>query len=196
MFIISFPRSGQHLMDRLLRKIYGYYSRHYSYCGFYTCCKSIPCKKNSFFQKNHDFGLDLNVNRDEKIIIMYRNDKFEQLEAYFRYNRSRIANNAKIQYDNEFVKFYNNKSSYYDNFIKKYNQHNFKNAFIVEYNSFILDYNEYIKRLIVYLDLPYKNLDEDVKNILDGFEKIERKTFICKRSIIERLLKDKLIRLL
>jgi hypothetical protein len=170
---------------------------HYSYCGFYTCCKSIPCKNNSFFQKNHDFGLDLNVNRDEKIIIMYRNDKFEQLEAYFRFNI--ISNNITVQYDNlnickEFVKFYNGKSSYYDNFLKKYNKNNYKNALIIEYDSFILNYKEYIKQLIIYLNLPYKNLDEDVENILDGFEKIERKTFISKRYIYQMLFKYKLIK--
>jgi hypothetical protein len=197
MFIISFPSSGQNLMYRLLNKMYEYYSIHYSYCEFYTCCNSIPCKKNHFFQKNHDFKLNLNIDNDDKFVILYRNDKFEQLESYFRLDKR--LNNSKINYNNinvckEFIKFYNERSIYYDKFIKKYNQDNFKNAFIIEYNSFIIDYKEYIKRLIVYLDLPYKNLDEDVKNILDGFEKIERKTVICKRSIIEMLLKYKLIR--
>ena len=65
---------------------------------------------------------------------------------------------------------------------------------IIEYNSFIINYKEYVKQLIVYLNLPYTNLDEDVKNILDGFEKIEKKTFISKKYICEMLLKHKLIK--
>ena len=45
MFIISFPRSGQHVMQRLLNHIYNYYGKEFSYCEYYTCCNEIPCKK-------------------------------------------------------------------------------------------------------------------------------------------------------
>ena len=50
MFIISFPRSGQHVMQRLLNHIYNYYGKEFSYCEYYTCCNEIPCK-NMFVSK-------------------------------------------------------------------------------------------------------------------------------------------------
>ena len=121
MLIVSFPSSGQNLIYRLLNKIYDYYSINYSYCEFYTCCNSIPCKKKAIFQKNHDFKLNLNIKSDDKLIVLYRNNKFEQLEAYFRLHKK--LNNSTINYNNinsckDFVKFYNERASYYDNFIK------------------------------------------------------------------------------
>jgi hypothetical protein len=51
MYIISFPRSGQHLFERLLKHIYEYYKKEFSYCEFYNCCQNIPCQKNVYFKK-------------------------------------------------------------------------------------------------------------------------------------------------
>jgi hypothetical protein len=40
MLIVSFPRSGQHLLERLLEFIYNYYKKQFSYCEFYNKIKN------------------------------------------------------------------------------------------------------------------------------------------------------------
>lgn len=57
---VSFPRSGHHFLERLLRAAAG---PDYRYCEFYGppgCCRSVPCRRPGAFrlQKSHDFGLD------------------------------------------------------------------------------------------------------------------------------------------
>ena len=49
--IISFPRSGQHLLQRTLYKFHTFKNIPFSYCGFYDCCNKIPCAYKSFYQK-------------------------------------------------------------------------------------------------------------------------------------------------
>ena len=63
---VSMPRSGHHLLERLLRAAFGENMR---YCEFHKpedCCKGIPCTRHGgfaagdghlFVQKNHDFML-------------------------------------------------------------------------------------------------------------------------------------------
>ena len=60
--IISFPRSGQHLTEKVLKVICSYFNQPYSYCEFYNCCRTIPCKKKYRFMKNHDCYLNYLIN--------------------------------------------------------------------------------------------------------------------------------------
>lgn len=184
MFIISFPRSGQHLFERLLAHIYDYYGKKFSYCEFYNCCRKIPCKKKCLFQKNHDFGLNLKIKTDEKFLILYRKDKILQLESFFRYENffRKDKFNAGIDYENEtnfneLVKYIKKKSKYYNRFVNKYVKSNqFKQALVVEYDDFLNNSKNYIKQLVLYLNLTTdENVDSDVENILNTFEKIEYK---------------------
>lgn len=76
----SMPRSGHHLLARLLR---AYFQQEFHYCEYYKpehCCGTIPCRKprpvdhsNRFFmQKSHDFRLKDAVLDQYKHIIQYR----------------------------------------------------------------------------------------------------------------------------
>jgi hypothetical protein len=184
MFIISFPRSGQHLFERLLKHIYNYYNKEFSYCEFYTCCCKIPCIKKCIFQKNHDFKLNLKLKSDEKFIILYRKDKIYQLESFFRYDNffHKDKFNANINYEdettfNDLIKYIKEKSKYYDGFVNKYIKSNkYKQSLIVEYDDFLTRYKDYIKQIILFLNLTEsENIDTDVENIINTFEKIEYK---------------------
>jgi hypothetical protein len=204
MFIISFPRSGQHLFERLLKHIYNYYGKKFSYCEFYNCCKQIPCNKESFFQKNHDFGLNLELKLDEKFIILYRKDKIYQLESYFRLNYFNMEiYNSKINYEdeiifNDLIKYIKGTSEYYDGFVNKYIKSNkYKQSLIIAYDDFLSEYKVYIKQIILFLnlinsenidldsenidldseniDLDIENIDLHIENIVNTFEKIEYK---------------------
>ena len=35
-YLISFPRSGQHLLERILSNMFDYYNLQFSYCEFYN----------------------------------------------------------------------------------------------------------------------------------------------------------------
>jgi hypothetical protein len=187
MFIVSFPRSGQHLLERLLKHIHNYYNKEFSYCEYYTCCQKIPCNKNSLFQKNHDFNLNLKLNINEKFIIIYRKNKIYQLESLFRLNKFRKnVFNSNINYKdketfNNLIRFIKNNSKYYDNFVDKYIKSNkYQQALIIEYDDFLSQYKNYIKKIILFLNLKNdKNIDLDIdldiEIIINTFEKIEYK---------------------
>jgi hypothetical protein len=183
MFIISFPRSGQHLIERLLKHIYNYYDKKCSYCEYYNCCNEIPCNKNCLFQKNHDFDLNLELKIDEKFLILYRKDKIYQIESFFRLTIfGAEVYNANVNYEDE--KIFNNlincikeQSKYYDDFVNKYIKSNkYKQTLIVEYDDFLFNYKDYIKQIILFLNLTNsENIDLDIENIVNTFEKIEYK---------------------
>jgi len=177
MLIISFPRSGQELISRLLYFLCLYYKKEYSYCDFYNCCKTLPCKKKFLYQKFHDFNLNLG---------MPRNNKINQLESWFRLEFKTNNKNVEINYANEttfknMIDFINDKSGYYDGFEKKYVTSNrFPNSLIIEYDHFMSYPKYYIKEIITYLNLNDNQpiLDSDIEYIINNFEKIEYKNRI------------------
>lgn len=56
---ISWPRSGHHVVQRLLQ---AYFGPEFVYCAFYEsnnrlCCRTFPCSRGDVhFSKNHDFS--------------------------------------------------------------------------------------------------------------------------------------------
>jgi hypothetical protein len=191
--LISFPRSGQHLTERLIETICEYFGKEFRYCDFYRCCNSVPCKKNSNFLKNHDFRLDLKIPENYKKIVLYRTCKIEQLESFFRFfksdktkliidknkwieNRNELSvfdyKNDKDSYD-KLIDFINSVSKYYNEFVEKWvNTHN-PNTLILTYSEIISDHVRYVDKLITFMEIPHD--DTDVINILNKFEKIEYK---------------------
>ncbi|PTQ90243.1 hypothetical protein C8R30_13711 [Nitrosomonas nitrosa] len=73
----SIPRSGHHLLERMLRSVFG---PRLHYCEYYNipdCCRSIPCKTGGFdvvFQKSHDFDFNLPIILSDSVlyIVQYR----------------------------------------------------------------------------------------------------------------------------
>jgi len=71
---VSWPRSGHHLLARLLRL---YYGPAFTYCGFYgqaECCGTAPCEKAGEvrYSKNHDFDGSLIQNPSHRYLIQTR----------------------------------------------------------------------------------------------------------------------------
>lgn len=189
--LISLPRSGQHLSERLIQKIYEYFSKDFSYCEFYNCCKSVPCKNGSIFMKNHDFKLDLVLPRHYKKIILYRTSMIEQLESYYRLlqiekrdllkSKFNIHINVDFDYINNkksyfrLLSFIMEKEKYYNGFISKWvnARQNNDNTLLLPYSEIINNPFEYVKKIITFLDIPHTQ--EDINTILNNFEKIEYK---------------------
>ena len=152
-FIISFPRSGQHMMERVLESMYQYYNIDFSYCEYYNCCQQIPCKYQKKFQKNHDFDLTLNIDDRYKYLVLYREDYIQQLEALFRLNCGGDIHRTDwkpwkevdyIQFDytdekvlSRLIEFVKKSKNWHSNFKKKWVENDYQNCWKVEYNDFL-----------------------------------------------------------
>lgn len=76
---VSWPRSGHHLLVRLL---IGYFGPRFGYCEYHgpsatkewPCCGHFPCRKRGTISmsKNHDFELDSPIPTDVPIIVQWR----------------------------------------------------------------------------------------------------------------------------
>ncbi len=71
---VSWPRSGHHLLARLLRL---YYGPTFTYCGFYgqpDCCGQVPCMRAGQirYSKNHDFDGALPQEAGHRYLIQTR----------------------------------------------------------------------------------------------------------------------------
>ena len=194
--IISFPRSGQHMTERMLGEFHKVENIPYSYCEFYTnfprlgwCgCKSTPCKNNSKFQKNHDFDLSLEIKSNQKYLFLYRMDKIEQLEAWWRHHKKKNKKRRKSQGYSGMVKFCRRHSSYYDNLVKKYVGNKSSNVLCVDYNYFLNNPPDTFHKIINFFGLGY-SLDHIDKFVMNRKEKIS-KTNTINMSLLRRLKKD------
>jgi hypothetical protein len=178
MIIISFPRSGQHLVEKILKFCCKEHDLEFSHCEFYTCCGSIPCKNHNIFSKNHDFILDKNsnlmseyrqeiiVDENTKILTLYRKDIIIQLESYYRYDIK--VHNKKYKYK-DLLFFIANKTDYYNNFINKWINNKSKNILKVEYYE-ILENPEKISKKIFKHFFPYVKVKNSVFKKLINLE--------------------------
>ena len=71
---VSWPRSGHHLLARLIRL---YYGPNFTYCGFYgqaECCGKAPCARAGTvrYSKNHDFDNALPQEAQHRYLIQTR----------------------------------------------------------------------------------------------------------------------------
>ena len=116
--IISYPRSGQALIERIFNFYATKHNIFYKYCEFYRCCKTIPCIHGANFQKNHDLSLELKLRQDTRYIVLYRSDKIEQLSSFLRWNfKKKLKHNIDKRRADQFLLDAN---IYYEGFINKW----------------------------------------------------------------------------
>ena len=185
-FLISFPRSGQHLMERLLKDVYQYYGLGFSYCEFYSCCRKAPCSKGSLFTKNHDFGINLPIVDRYRYLVLYRRDKLRQLEAWFRMERQPLRaslgpthrncpslNYTQPQTFQQFVNFARINRAYFDNFRGKWIEKNNRgNCLLVEYYDLVKQPHIFLLKILKFFNPDHSFKEEDVQKILE--ERTER----------------------
>lgn len=82
--IVSFPRSGHHMMVKLLRSIFEASGQHWNYCERYQ--PNNKCGDEHNIRKSHDFELTQTVTPGQTYVVMVRRDRFRQLESYYRFN--------------------------------------------------------------------------------------------------------------
>lgn len=188
--LISFPRSGQHLTERLLETVCNYFNQPYSYCEFYRCCNKNPCIKKSRFMKNHDFGFELKINQNNKYIALYRSNFIHQLESYFRINfpNDKTFNylDDHLLYSNllEFIKI---KIPLRNEFIKKWINNDNENILKINYDEIIKNPHDYLKKILMFMEINHSN--EDILNILSSFEPIKYLNHLPQK-LVDKIMHD------
>lgn len=190
-FLISFPRSGQHLTECILGYLCDTHGIKYSYCEYYSCCQSIPCKKESLFQKNHDFGIEngkeiVKINNESKYLVLFRKDPILQLESYYRYILSNSNSNSEkyisevssYEYD-DLLKFVKSKLPYYNKFLEKWINNDKDNILKVEYYELVNNVEDTSQRIFNHF-YPEVKIEQSK---LDEISNIEFYTFSKKRNL-------------
>ena len=174
--------------ERILKEFHKVNNIPYKYCNFYKCCNQIPCKYNSVYQKNHDFDLTLKIQPNQKYLFLYRKNKLEQLEAFYRYERKNKQDyNDQNEYLN-LLKFCRNKSSYYDSLVTKFVDNDSKNILSIDYNDYLNNPSKIFHKIIIFFEFNY-SFDYVNNFISNRDEKIQKKNFIDK-SLLIKLKKD------
>ena len=186
--LISFPRSGQYMNERLLNEFYDKYKIPYKYCEFYKCCNTTPCKIKSTYQKNHDFNLDLTIKVNEKYLFLYRKDKLEQLEAFYRYTKSGKQNYKDIKDYVNLLLFCKKQSKYYDNLVNKYVNSNKENILPIDYNDYVNNPKETFHNIISFFGLNYTF--EQVSEFIDNREIKISKRYNLDNDFRKKILED------
>jgi hypothetical protein len=79
---VTFPRSGHHLLEKLLRN---YWEDDFRYCEYYTHCRRTPCRdRDTNWQKNHEFDLKLARTPDRFYVVQYRHP-FEAISSWYQW---------------------------------------------------------------------------------------------------------------
>jgi hypothetical protein len=177
--VVSFPRSGHHLLIDCLCK---YFSRDLSlstseknpivladdfgYCEFYGHCRKIPCTNPRVIcQKNHDFDLSLKNNALKYYIIQFRNP-VDSIISWFEYElkreRKTIRNRAKINikdtYDS-WLSFSKEKAVFWDKFFRKWVLDNKnKKVLFIQYEDLIANPYYAIKEAVNFIS-PHQKAD-------------------------------------
>lgn len=194
-YIVSFPRSGQHLIESIIKYLCDDHNINYSYCEFYNCCQSIPCINESLFNKNHDFWIDpinkeydfnhLKIDNNSKYLVLYRRDLILQLESYYRFHI--MVENKDYKFE-DLINFIKDNDLYYKNFIKKWVDIKDDRVIKVEYYDFIKEPDDYTIYIFNHFfpDVKFNSLLDynNIKlNIFNGYKSYDNSILGIKNNM-------------
>lgn len=157
-YLVSFPRSGQHLTHSIIRDIFEENNKLFKYCNTYQCHNQLPCPCEPDMQKWHDGGLHdgetgIEINKEDRYVVLYRNDWLANIEAYYRL---RVKNyDEKYSYIG-FLTFYKSQNNYYAEFFRKWVISKEENIISIDYDDLIKDPDFYIKMIINHFKFEVK----------------------------------------
>lgn len=164
--IISYPRSGQHLLQSIIEYVCKSHNLYYKLCLFYKCCKEVPCAVGGNFCKNHDLDMGYTIKNDAKYIVLYRKDIVLQLEAQYRNIIKRAKRNYKVEVLRRTCL---DKKPYYVNFVRKWVMNKSSNIHKIEYYDLVNNPKEVITKLFGFL-YPNLVLNETIINAIPEME--------------------------
>ena len=145
--IISFPRSGQHVLQAILKYVFENHDLKYSFCEFYGCCRTVPCKDNKIIQKHHDFNNKYKILPETKYVVLYKDDMILQLETWYRFELK--ISNTDYKYP-DLIAFIKTHTQYYNNFKNKWVHTSNSNILKIEYYDFVKNPVIYINKIMAH----------------------------------------------
>ncbi|WP_108663070.1 hypothetical protein [Acuticoccus kandeliae] len=188
---VSWPRSGHHLLTRLLRSSLG---NRFKYCEFYgarnrlgsECCGIFPCRKPGVsMSKQHDLRLHEQLALDHPVIVQYRDFEHSVASHYELF----IGKQAGLtDTRDEFVQFAKTKAADYAGFTAKWVHSDRPNRLTIEYDDLMADPVGYVVKIYglygLRADLP---LIEHVVATVDHVTKRDGSTAITSRTGVKSL---------
>lgn len=177
-YLISYPRSGHHMLEKMLARIFTLNGHAYSYCEFYNCCRTTPCKHGYLFQKNHDSNLQFSQSLGN-YIILYRSDSIRQLDAIYRYKTSVrygrykqiITPNAEwwtsADYIDGVIHMILEKRLHHADFLKKWVGSNANDILAIEYYDFLKKPRSHLHHILNHLTPNFHYTENSLDMMLD-----------------------------
>jgi hypothetical protein len=158
--IVSFPRSGFNLLTIV-------FESYFSIKECYVCQKNPDVKINEIieediaFHRAYDMNFKLNKEQFNKIIILYRKDVVEQLDAFFRYQFRTFdfgmtfddnsidhtkCHELNVPYSRK-IEFFKIVLNQYKCWVKKWITEPTANSIIIEYSDFMKNPQETLDRI-------------------------------------------------
>jgi Sulfotransferase domain len=172
--LISYPRSGHHLLVDLLFACTesNYESKDYrglvhgstiKYCEKYSHCSTTYCTdSNTNLQKNHDFFLHVDVDIPYKKVILIRKDFIGSIISYFKLQTKFY--NFPNTYEH-WILFLERSIYYWNGFIYKWLK-SCKEKHVIIYEDLIDHPVTVLRDLLAYLEI---NDYQDIEKIISQF---------------------------
>jgi hypothetical protein len=186
--IISYPRSGFNLIHRILTHYFNFYKdspeiREYN--PDLSCNNPTP-----IVYRSHDFDGNADPNTISKMIILYRSNPIEQIDAYMRFvycekSELKITNHTACHATDRLYSYDEVKIKYilYKRFINKW-------VLTPRKNSLVIDYRQLIENPVNTLSLIQTYLFGNADNALS--EKIAHEMCIERKHSISQEQYDNL----
>jgi hypothetical protein len=146
---VSWPRSGHHMLVRLLKLYFGSEFNYYnSYADDVPFDGVVPPpnKNNIHFSKSHDFNLDMPQLAGQKYLVQYRdfiNSTVSNYELFVLHGGEDSPASFQTHASNEF--------SRYKRFMSKWVTTNFKGTgLLIEYNNFLENPQKILKQSVLF----------------------------------------------
>ena len=162
---ISWPRSGHHMLVRLLTL---YFGDSFGYCEFHAgtpnlsditeCCRTVPCRHADriALTKNHDFDLQTPQIEGQKYLVQYR-DFVPSVVSNFELH----VRNGAPDTEDSFRHFASMEFTRYRAFMFKWVYSDFaSDQLLLDYNGFIADPQGYLGWAVAFL-APEHEIDHD-----------------------------------
>lgn len=169
---VSWPRSGHHLLARLLQL---YFGDRFNYCEFYKtvdCCKTVPCQRAGYicFSKNHDYKQAVPILPNTRYLVQYRRFSPALVSNFELYVRRTPGNDSA----RGFSTFARREARRYIQFVERWTQADTPNSVFaaVSYESLTdepLDTMQQVARLFA----PHEEPDTDkLREAIDSVPRI------------------------
>ena len=176
-FLISYPRSGHHLLVDSLLKYYGNSFKGRSWevitkrAGKLCYCPESGIARRSNFncinkdvnlKKDHDLNLDLEIDPKYKYIVLYRHP-FKSIISSFFIGKNKYGD--KLSREDFFTHFLPIKLKYWRGFTYKWVRDDSDHKMHITYVNLVDDFEDTVKKVVQFLQSEEEIDEERIKKV-------------------------------